>query len=95
MTDQNPELTEEAKKEIAAAVAIVREDKILRYIRENRNPSSNGSTDPDPNSDPVDPTIDPPVVDPNKPTPPPVKPPVEPAKTKKRGLYWGDQVDDE
>lgn len=94
MTDQNQELTDEAKKEIAAAVAIVREDRILKYLRENHATTPTGGPTPDPNTDPSNPPTPEPVVDPSKPTPPPVKPPQPPA-TKKRGLYWGDSVDDE
>ena len=82
----NPELTDEAREEIRKAIEIVREDRILKYMRENRNASPNGP----PNTDPV---VDPSVVDSNKPIPPPVKPP-EPPKSMKRGLYWGDMNDE-
>ncbi len=86
------ELTDEAKKEIADAVRIVREDKILRYLKENKNASVSVPVS-DPNSDPANPVIDPSNIHPDKPVPPPVKPP-EPPKAKKKGLYWGD-TDDE
>jgi len=83
------DLTDEAKAEIAAAVAIVKEDRILKYLRENKTALT------------IEPSVEPPTVgpteppvDPNKPTPPPIKPPTDP-KPKKRGLYWGDNADDE
>ena len=85
------DLTDEAKKEIAEAISIVKEDRILKYLRENKNavPASPPIVNPsDPNS-PDDPSL----VDPDKPVPPPVKPPAPP-KPKKRGLYWAD-TDDE
>lgn len=83
------DLTDEAKAEIAAAVAIVKEDRILKYLRENKTAPT---TELPIESSTVDPTE--PSVDPNKPTPPPIKPPADP-KPKKRGLYWGDNADDE
>lgn len=86
------ELTDEAKKEIADAVRIVREDKILRYLKGNKNASASVPVS-DPNSDPANPVSNPSNIDPDKPVPPPVKPP-EPPKAKKKGLYWGD-TDDE
>jgi hypothetical protein len=86
------DLTDEAKKEIADAVRIVREDKILKFLKENKNVSTSVPAS-DPSSDPSNPIPDPSTVDPDKPIPPPVKPP-EPPKPKKKGLYWGD-TDDE
>lgn len=94
MNDQNPELTDEAKKEIAEAVRIVREDRILRYLRENKNASAIQPPSNSPSGDPSGDPVVPPVVDPDKPVPPPLKPPASP-RPKKRGVYWGDTADDE
>ncbi len=65
------ELTDEAKAEIAAAIAIVREDKILAYMR------GDGPKPPD-----------------GPPAPPKKDEPPEPPKTARKGLWWGDQLED-
>jgi hypothetical protein len=81
------ELTPEAKAEMAEAVRIVANSRVLKHIRNSAN------TPPIPSNDPI-PTPVPtggPV-----PTPPPAKPPVvEPPKVEKRGLYWGDRNNSE
>jgi hypothetical protein len=93
------DLTEDAKAEIKAAFAIVREDKhhsMLRKIAKNTEPKAEIPT----------PEV-PPVVDPPKPpavpaTPPVVEPPppktvtppvVPPVVEKRRSAYWGDLDD--
>jgi hypothetical protein len=73
-----PDLTDDAKKEIAEAIRIVREDKHDKMLRE-----IHGRTVPPPD----------PTPDPNNPTPPPPTgnpgdPPPEGSK-EKRGLMWG------
>jgi hypothetical protein len=76
-----PELTEEAKAEIATAVAIVRSDKqhsMLRDIHTRTTPKVEPPVDP--KNPPVNPPVDP---------PPPSDPPVP---VKKVGLYWGDRL---
>lgn len=80
-----PDLTDEAKAEIAAAVKIVREDKEharLRAIHEHLIPPT-PETDPPKPGDPVPP---PTSQTPNEPDPP---------KSKKAGLWWGDSLEDE
>jgi hypothetical protein len=93
------ELTDAAKAEIAAAIAIVREDRIDKLLRERlatpkepvpQNPPVPPS--PTPNNPPVPPTPNPtppPTNNPPGPTPPNPEP-----TPKKRGLYWGDRLDD-
>lgn len=76
-TNESHELTDEAKAEIRAAIAIVREDRFERFLRGRlAGPSTDsapGAGDPPPPKpgDPVTGNGD--------------NPPV-----KKRGLYWGD-----
>lgn len=91
------ELTDAAKKEIADAIAIVREDRIDKLLRERlASPKeSNPPTPPIPPNpptppNPVPPTPNPPPAPPsNDPNNPPTNPPA-----KKRGLYWSDRLDD-
>lgn len=68
------DLTDEAKAAIADAVRIVKEDRILAYMRGNAAPPS-----------------------PTGPPAPPAKPEPteEPPKEKKKGLWWGDQLEPE
>lgn len=76
-TNEDPwELTDEAKAEIAAAIAIVREDRFERFVRGRL---SGPSSDTDPKAG------DPPPPKPGDPVPSDPSNPV-----KKRGLYWGD-----
>jgi hypothetical protein len=79
-------LTDAAKAEIAAAIKIVREDKVHSYIRR----STAGGTPP-PTPPPTPPV--PPV--PGGPLPPPPKPP-EPTvpPVKPRSAYWGEILSD-
>jgi hypothetical protein len=80
-----PDLTDEAKAEIAEAVRIVREDKRearLRAIHEHLIP-------PTPESNPPKD---------GEPTPPPTSKKDgedDPPKPKKSGLWWGDSLEDE
>lgn len=81
MTGPDPnELTEHAKKAIADAVAIVREDRLTKMLNE-RLPA------PPPPAPPADPPAGPA-------DPPGKKPPAEP-KPKKLGLFWGDRIEDD
>jgi hypothetical protein len=85
MTD----LTPEAKAELAEAVRIVANSKLLKHIRNNSGTPPVPT--PVPGPEPVIPPTGVPV-----PTPPPAKLPIgEPPKVKKRGLYWGDTTDSE
>lgn len=90
------ELTDAAKAEIAAGIAIVKEDRIMKFLTV-QNPPKPADIDP---PKPTDPPTDPPKpVDPPKPTdpkpvePPPPTPPTDPLPPKK-GIWWGDQLDD-
>lgn len=89
------ELTDAAKAEIAAGIAIVKEDRILKFLTV-QNPPKPADIDP---PKPTDPPTDPKPVDPPKPTdpkpvePPPPTPPTDPLPPKK-GIWWGDQLDD-
>jgi len=78
-------LTEDAKKEIAEAIRIIREDRFERFARESLSKHA--------------PKVDPIITDdPEKdgPTPPPEKDPEpEPEPTpKSRSRYWGDIFED-
>lgn len=81
MTQDGPNLTDEARAEIAAAVQIVASDqqaKRLRAIHEHLIPPT-PETEPPKDGDP---------------TPPPKNdPPAEPP-AQKRGLWWGDALQD-
>lgn len=79
-----PELSADAKKELAEAIRIVREDKqysMLRDIHSRSGASGTGSTPP-PNNPPNDPGITPP------PPANPTQPPPEPQA--KKDAYWGE-----
>lgn len=79
MTDDG--LTDAAKKEIADAIRIVREDRFERYVRERLAKNEAAPT-------PDKPVTDAPVPPPPVPADPQSEP--EPPTPKKRGLYWGD-----
>lgn len=73
------ELTDAAKKEIADAIRIVREDRFEAYVRERMTKET---TEPPKNDPPKDgPTPPPPVPQPENPAP---------EAPKKRGLWWGE-----
>lgn len=87
MTD---DLTAEAKAEISAAIAIVREDKFSKYARTVLK----GHAPVPPADPPKDPPTDPPKKD--GPEPPPAKdPPNDPPPKPKRGLWWPPEGDSE
>lgn len=85
-------LTDDAKKEIEAAIAIVRADKVHDYIRRSSKPA-------EPTPAPTPPTPAPtPTPDPSVPAPPP-KPtdpsvPPAPAPERKVSAWWGELLDD-
>lgn len=87
------ELTDEAKAEIAAAVAIVREDRLEKFLRGHPLLNPPKPTDPPAPklTDPPAPKLtDPPGPKPTDPPPPkPTDPPSDPPKVKK-GLWWPD-----
>jgi hypothetical protein len=81
------DLTEAAKAEIAAAIAIVREDRFEKYVRASISRPA-----------PADPTKDDPIFDPEKdpavpPPPKPKDPDPEPPKGRK-SAYWGEILED-
>lgn len=72
-------LTDDAKKELAEAIAIVREDRIDKMLRTRL----------------AGPKTEPPKTDPNDPTPPPPKDdPTEPPEPPKGRGYWGELLSD-
>lgn len=77
-----PELSADAKKELAEAIRIVREDKQYSMLRDihTRSASGTGSTPP-PNNPPNDPGITPPPANPTQPPPEPQA---------KKDAYWGE-----
>lgn len=77
-----PELNEDAKREIAEAVKIVREDRILKFMRESgKTPPAPTGTDPkNPTSPPANPAV--PGTDPND------------VPKKRRGVLWADLSED-
>ena len=82
-------LTEDAKNEIAAAIAIVRADKFEQHARSVLAKH----TPKDPPKDPLiedDPPVNPPP--PKDPKDPPTDPPTDPPKTRSR--YWGEILDE-
>lgn len=86
------DLTDEAKREIAEAVRIVREDKFAQYVRtglpdwmKNAAPPVPPTPPPGPNPPPVPPTLPP---GPTPPPPVPPTPPTPPEPVKKKGLWW-------
>lgn len=86
MADE-PELTAAAKREIAEAVRIAKEDRIYASIQRLRPPES--PKDPkDPKEPPANPT------DPKDPKDPP-PPKDEPPKPVKQGVWWGDRIADD
>lgn len=81
-----PELTPEAKAEIAEAVRIVREDKFTQYVRTTMEKHLPKPPEPPTNEPPKPPTGDP--------APPPEPKPEDEPKPKKTGLWWGAGDDD-
>lgn len=81
-------LTDAAKAEIAAAIAIVREDRFEKYVRARQakpnteTPPANPPADPPKNEPPANPPVNPP---PPKDTPPDTPPPVS-----NYSKYWGE-----
>jgi hypothetical protein len=95
----NPQgLTDAAKAEIAAAIAIVREDRFSKHVKSvmdghKATPAPTPPTPPAPT--PPAPTPPTPPTPPGGPTPPPALPPTPPTpEAKKRGLWWGEAVAD-
>lgn len=93
------DLTDEAKAEIKAAFAIVKQDKqhsLLRRVAKQTEPKTETPpVEPAPVVDPPKPPsvpATPPVAEPPPPKPP-VTPPVDPPPTKRRSSYWGDLDD--
>lgn len=97
MTD----LTEEARNEIRAAIAIIREDKFEQYARTTLAKHAPKDEPPPPEPPKVDPPVPPappvPPTPPPGPTPPPPKPVDEPPKVdppaKRKHSYWGELDD--
>ena len=92
-------LTEEAKAELAAAIAIVREDRFEKYARQTlgKNAPKDPPKDPliDPNPDPNPDPKDPAPKDPVNPPPPKDPAPKDPdPKPTRRSAYWGELLDD-
>lgn len=82
-------LTDDAKREIEAAIKIVREDKVHEYIRRSSQPKPADPPAPTPPAGPPTP--------PGGPTPPPPTPPAGPPAdppTGKKSAYWGELLDD-
>lgn len=75
MGEKTYQLSDEAKAEIAAAIAIVREDRFEKFVRGTikppTDPAAPGAGDPPP--------------------PKPGDPVTPPGDVKKRGLYWGEE----
>lgn len=76
-------LTNDAKAEIAAAIAIVREDRMDKFMRDRltKHTKSDPPTDPKPSDPPADPP------------PPKEGDPEDPPKVRKSS-YWGEILDD-
>jgi hypothetical protein len=91
-------LTDAAKAEIAAAIRIVREDRIDKLLRDRlkspapdplfnpNDPPKDPPKDPDPKDPPKDPITPPPAKDPT------IDPPIDEPKGK-RSAYWGEILD--
>lgn len=78
-------LSDAAKAEIKAAIAIIREDKLYGYVR--KATAGNGPTPP---TSPTPPT-------PPGPPAPPAKPPTDPPPNPpaaSRSAWWGEIMDD-
>ena len=76
-------LTEDAKKELKEAIAIVREDRMDKFIRSRMAPKDDPPSDPPPTNDPPNPP--PPKDD------PPNDPPPNPTR---KSSYWGELLDE-
>lgn len=90
-------LTPEAKAEIAAAIKIVKEDKLEKFLRA-RLPDPANPVPPTPSPTPPPPTPPNPTPPPNppSPTPPPPAPDPptnDPPAVTRRSVYWGDLPD--
>lgn len=88
MSNPPDELTDAAKAEIAAAIAIVREDRFEKHVRATLSKHT-PPTPPKPDTPPPTPPK------PDAPPPPPPKPDAPPPDTppKRASLWWGDQLD--
>lgn len=86
------ELTDAAKAEIAAAIAIVREDRFEKFARDRLGKLSESKPTETP---PTPPTNNPPTVPTGNPPPPtePSQPPTEPSNVGKKSIWWGDRLD--
>lgn len=81
-------LSDAAKAEIKAAIAIIREDKLYGFVRK----ASGQTATPPPATDPGKPATPPgPPAPPAKPGDPPADPPKLPAT---RSAWWGEIMDD-
>lgn len=87
-------LTDEAKAELQAAIALIREDRFEKYARTaiKKNTPKPADPPPPPTPQPVDPP--PPKNDPPTPPPPKVDPPPTDPPPKKKRMWWGDALDD-
>lgn len=76
-------LTDAAKAEIKAAIAIIREDRFEKYVRSRAaKPADPKPTDPPADPKPTDPPVTPPPADPKPTDPPP--------DDKQKSRYWGE-----
>ena len=80
------ELTDAAKKEIAEAIRIVREDRFEKYVRGHVAKPADPLPPPDPNAPPVTPPVTPP------PGPDPNDPPNDPPSDKEYSRWWGEII---
>lgn len=91
-------LSEDAKKELHNAIAMVREDRLEKHIRSRfAGPAKDPLLDDDPPTPPT-PPVDPPKPPKGTPAPPPPKPadpPVvdPPVDPKRKSSYWGELTD--
>lgn len=83
-------LTDDAKREIAEAIRIVREDRFESYARGWMEKQTPKPADP-PVVPPADPNNPPPPVPPT-PADPPADPPVDP--NVRKSAYWGEILSD-
>lgn len=88
------ELSSAARKEIADAIAIVKEDRLWKKFMDKKGDKSDPPKPPaNPDAPPAPPAPPDPEGDPSgPPTPPPPTPPKE--KPVKQGVWWGDRVTD-
>lgn len=76
-------MTDSARAEISAAIAIVKEDRIYKAVHEGRTPAIPELIKTPENTPPKD----------GEPVPPPVK--EETVPPKRKGIWWGDRIEDD